>query len=237
MSASCAYEGWVRHRRFEPIRHELRMRLFMLYLDLAELPELFDAYRIASARGRALAELRRSDHLGDPSRPLTDEVRALVASHMGEAPAGPIRMLTNMRYLGHGFNPVSFYYCFERSSERVEAIVAEVTNTPWRERHAYVLTPDAGRRDAVLRGRVAKEFHVSPFMGMNHVYAWRMTEPGSQLIAHVESERDRRVVFDATLSLERRPLSPASLCRLLARHPLLTARIVGLIYAHGLRPE
>ena len=177
-SHSCAYRGWVRHRRFGSPSHELRMELFMLYLDLDELPELFDRYLIASARGRAIAEFRRSDHLGDPARPLADTVRDLVAARTGRSlPPGPVRVLTNLRYFGHCFNPVSFYYCFERSGERVETIVAEVTNTPWGERHAYVLSNERPG-SSNMRGRFAKEFHVSPFMGMDHTYAWRMTTPG-----------------------------------------------------------
>jgi len=236
MAASCVYEGWVRHRRLGAIAHELRAKLVMLYLDLGELPELFDSFVLASARGRALAEFRRSDHLGDPHRPLDEEIRELVAARTGERPAGPIRLLTNLRYLGHCFNPVSFYYCFDEGGSRVQTIVAEVTNTPWGERHAYVLSPPEGRPGAsVMRGRFEKDFHVSPFMGMDHTYAWRMTEPGERLIVHIESERDERIVFDATLSLSRRELTPARLRFLLARHPLLTLRIVVQIYANGLR--
>jgi len=232
-ASSCLYRGWVRHRRYGPVPHQLRTTLFMLYLDLDELPALFDHYRIASARGRALAEFRRSDHLGDPSRPLAEEIRALVAARTGARPAGPIRLLTNLRYLGHCFNPVSFYYCYEAGAQRVQAIVAEVTNTPWGERHAYVLANDrpAG---SIMRGRFEKEFHVSPFMGMDHSYSWRLTPPGERLIAHIESERDAAVVFDATLSLRQRRLTPRALAALLARYPLLTLRTVRQIYANGL---
>jgi uncharacterized protein len=236
MEASCVYEGWVRHRRLGAVAHELKAKLFMLYLDLDELPELFDSYRVASARSRAIAEFRRADHLGDPARPLADEVRELVSARTGTAPAGPIRLLTNLRYLGHGFNPVSFYYCFDPSGSRVATIVAEVTNTPWGESHAYVLSPQEGRPEAsIMCGRFEKEFHVSPFMGMDHTYAWRMTEPADGLIVHIDSERDDQVVFDATLSLRRSELTPARLRRLLVRHPLLTLRIVRQIYANGLR--
>jgi DUF1365 family protein len=231
---SCLYRGWVRHRRYGEVRHELRTTLFMLYLDLDELPELFDSYRIASARGRALAEFRRSDHIGDPARPLAEEIRALVAARTGAATAGPIRLLTNLRYLGHCFNPVSFYYCFEPCGVQVRTIVAEVSNTPWGERHAYVL-PNDRPADSIMRGRFAKEFHVSPFMGMDHNYSWRLTPPGQRLIAHIESERDGAVAFDATLSLQRLGLTQKSLGRLLARYPLLTLRIVRQIYGHGLR--
>jgi DUF1365 family protein len=154
MSASCVYEGWVRHRRYGSVAHELRTKLFMLYLDLDELPALFDSYRLASGRGRALAEFRRADYLGDPRRPLATEVRELVAARTGRRPTGPIRLLTNLRYFGHCFNPVSFYYCFDASGNRVETIVAEVTNTPWGERHAYVLSPARQREAAsIMCGR------------------------------------------------------------------------------------
>ena len=185
---SCLYDGWVRHRRFMGVEHELRTHYFTAYLDLDELPELFDHSRLWSARGRAIAVFRREDHLGDSPRSLADEVRQLVGARSGRAPAGPIRLLTNLRYFGHCFNPVSFYYCFAADGERVEAVVAEVTNTPWGERHAYVLEPAADRPPgAVLRGHFAKEFHVSPFMGMDHTYSWSMTEPGEQLVVHIES--------------------------------------------------
>jgi DUF1365 family protein len=233
--ASCAYEGWVRHRRFEPVTHELRMRLFMLYLDLGELPALFDGWRIASARGRALAEFRRSDHLGDPGVPLDDAVRELVAARTGAAPQGPVRMLANLRYLGHGFNPVCFHYCFDHDGGEVQAVVAEVTNTPWRERHPYVLLPDPPRTPgSIMRGRFEKTFHVSPFMGMDHCYAWRLTEPGERLIAQIDSLRDGRRAFDATLSLRRRELTPAALGGMLARYPLLTLQSLVRIYLNGL---
>ena len=187
--ASCLYEGRLRHRRYLGVVNELQTSFFTTYLDLDELPELFDDSRLWSARARAIVAWRRDDHLGDPERPLADEIRALVAARTGQPCDGPVRLLTNLRYFGHCFNPVSFYYCFEPSGERVTAIVAEVTNTPWGERHAYVLEPQPDRpTGAILRGRFAKEFHVSPFMGMDHTYSWRMTEPGERLIVHIESE-------------------------------------------------
>jgi DUF1365 family protein len=245
---SCLYDGWVRHRRFIGVEHELRTHFFTAYLDLDELPELFDHSRLWSARGRAIAAFRREDHFGDPARPLAEEVRRLVAARSGAAPTGPIRLLTNLRYFGHCFNPVSFYYCFAADGERVETVVAEVTNTPWGERHAYVLEPAADRpAGAVLRGRFAKEFHVSPFMGMDHTYTWAMTEPAEQLVVHIESAFTGapedpqtggpagRLAFDATLSLRRRELSAATMLRLLARHPMITLRSQRQIYTHGLR--
>ena len=190
------------------------------------------ACRCWSTRRPALARFRRTDHLGDPAEPLERSVRTLVADRTGNRPDGPIRLLTNLRYLGHCFNPVSFYYCFSADGDRVVAVVAEVTNTPWGERHAYVMAADPDQPSGgVLHGRMAKEFHVSPFMGMDHTYDWRLTAPGEQLIVHIDSERSGAHAFDATLSLERRPIAAG----LLVRHPAMTLRVVAQIYIHALR--
>jgi DUF1365 family protein len=232
MPASCAYEGWVRHRRHGQPDHELRHPLFMVYLDLAELDTVFDRMPLWSTSRPALARFRRTDHLGDPAEPLDQSVRKLVAERTGTRPEGPIRLLTNLRYAGHCFNPVSFYYCFAADGQRLQAVVAEVTNTPWGERHAYVVEADPdGSAGAIVKGRVPKEFHVSPFMGMDHTYDWRVTHPAQELIVHIDSSHDGAIVFDATLSLHRRPITT----RLLVRHPAITLRVLAQIYIHALR--
>ena len=204
MTASALYEGWVRHRRHEPVAHEFRYRLFMSYLDLDELPELLDGVPLWSARRPAPAWFRRADYLD--------------VDH-----EGPVRVLTHVRTFGHLFNPVSLYYCFDRGGDRVEKVLAEVTNTPWGERHTYTLDG----LDAVI----GKRFHVSPFLGMDAEYRIRMTLPGKQLRVHMESRRDGAVDFDATLALHRRELSPWPL----ARYPFMTARVIAAIYAQALR--
>jgi uncharacterized protein len=211
----------------------------MVYLDLDELPEVFDGHLLWSARGPALAWLRRTDHLGDPRVPLKDAVRELVCERTGTRPTGPIRLLTHLRYFGHCFNPVSFYYCFDPSGTNVEAVVADVTNTPWGERHAYVMgvekIADHGTV-AVMRQQLDKQLHVSPFMGMDNVYDWRLTVPSEQLIVNIESHRrdDGESLFDATLALHRRELTAGSLRRALIRYPFMTVRVVGSIYGHAL---
>jgi len=149
-----------------------------------------------------------------------------------EQRSADIRLLTMPRSLGVGFNPVSFYYCFDAGGALTH-VVAEVTNTPWGERHAYVL---AGDRDGrALQGGLQKAFHVSPFMGMDHRYRWRVVEPGRELLVHIEAERAGRRAFDATLTLRRRALDAHALNRLLWRYP--AAPLVGQarIYAHALR--
>jgi uncharacterized protein len=243
--ASCFYEGSVRHRRHGVLRDALHHRLCMAYLDLDELPELFDGYALWSARRPALAWFRRSDYLGDPQTPLRPAVEQLVRERTGISLDGPIRLLTHMRYFGHCFNPVSFYYCFDAAGQRVRAVVAEVTNTPWGERHAYVLPVDEHRERGpratgqMIRGEFAKALHVSPLLGMDCTYDWRLTEPGESLSVHIESRHNSgplggERMFDATLSLRRRSIDARELRRVLARHPLPTVRLTARIYAHAL---
>ena len=227
MTASCVYEGTVRHRRHEPVQHELCHRLALMYLDLDEVPSLFDGRLLWSARRPALAWLRRADFLGPHDVPLDVAVRDLVEERMGVRPDGPVRMLAHLRYLGHNFNPVTFYYCFAADGSRVCWVVAEVTNTPWGERHAYVLDPSAGGTE--------KAFHVSPFMGMDHEYRWRVLDPGAKLILHIDSLREGRRAFDATLTLRRRALDRRSLRRVLWRYPAATMALTGRIYLHAVR--
>jgi uncharacterized protein len=227
VSHSALYEGHIRHRRFAVRDHEFRYRIAMAYVDLDELPSLLGGR--LTRRRPGLVRFRRRDYLGDPRAPLDAAVRRLVGERLGEAPQGPIRLLTHLRTFGHCFNPVSFYYCFAPDGERLEAIVAEVTNTPWGERHAYVLK--AG--DPIPQGGFDKALHVSPFMPMDQRYTWRAPAPGSTLSVQIESHEDGRRAFDATLGLERRPLTRRSLARTTARHPAATLRMLALIYGHA----
>ncbi len=236
---SCLYEGTVRHRRRGSPQDEFRHRLFMMCLDLDELPGLFEGHLLWSARHPALAWFRRSDYLGDPGSPLADAVRALVQERTGVRPSGPIRLLTHMRYFGHTFNPVSFYYCYDADGRHVRAVVAEVTNTPWGERHSYVLDvhgPTDHGTATLMEGQFQKEIHVSPLMGMDHVYNWRLTEPSERLAVHIESMQPTgECIFDATLALSRREINGRELARALTLYPLLTLRILARIYGHALR--
>jgi len=237
VSASAAYEGWVRHRRFEPVEHEFRYPLFLMYLDLAELPQVLDPYPFVSARRRALARFRRRDFMGDPAQPHDQCARETVAAVTGERPTGPVRLLAGLRCFGHSFNPVSFYYCFDEGGQRVDAVVADVRNIPWGERHPYVLAR-RGRRGTVLGEELDKSFHVSPLMGMDQTYSFRASEPGESIAVHIESRPragEGGKSFDATLNLRRRELSRSTLTRLLARYPAMSLQVVAKIYAQSLR--
>lgn len=235
---SAVYEGSVRHRRREPGRC-FTFPLFMVYLDLSEIDRVLSMSRLWGRSRLCPARFRRDDYLSPHDVPLDEAVRGRVHASLGRRPNGPIRMLTHLRHFGYIFNPATFYYCFD-DSERVTAIVSEITNTPWRERHAYVLDverlrPSAGLRP--MRWRFGKEFHVSPFLPLDLEYDWTFTRPAESLLVHM-NVRDRgpraRRVFDATLRMDRRALTPGRMRSLLVRYPFMTAQVIAKIHAEAL---
>lgn len=230
---SALFEGVVRHRRFAPRRHRLAYPLFMLYADLDELDGLFAGSWLASTRRPAPLRLRREDHFGPSDRPWAEVVRDAVAERLGRRPRGAVRLLTNPRTLGFRMNPVSLFYLFDDEGA-LDAVLAEVTNTPWDERHLYAV--DARRRRGrAVEAELAKAFHVSPFLPMDTTYRWRLTDPGERLAVHMETFRAGEKLLDATLRLERRPLDPSNLRRALFRHPAMTMRVWLWIYLHAAR--
>ena len=235
---SCIYQGLVRHRRFSPAENHFCYRVFQMYLDLAELPELFDQFTLWSARGPAVAWFKREDHLGNPQDSLEVSVRDEVERQTGQRPCGPIRLLTNLRYFGYVINPVSYFYCFDMKGQHVEFVLAEVNNTPWGERHCYVLQqpvrPATGSPQSIW---MQKDFHVSPFLKMNMQYRWHLTSPSQRLFIHIENHSPDKVgpVFDVTLRLQRREITTASMATLLVRHPCITLKVACAIYWQALK--
>ncbi|KAA2286173.1 DUF1365 domain-containing protein [Arenimonas fontis] len=234
---SAIYEGRLRHRRHLPRAHAFEYRVAQLYLDLDELGHVFDRRWLWSLERPNLAQFRRRDYLAPHDLPLAEAVRRRVHAATGERSAGPIRLLTHLRYFGYVFNPVSFYYCFDESGTQLRHLLAEITNTPWKERHAYVLPVAAAEADRSggYRWRFDKDFHVSPFVAMQRRYAWRFGFPGERLGVHMEVFDGERCEFDASLALARRPLDGPGLARVLVRYPLMTTRIIAAIHWQALR--
>ncbi len=231
MTGSALYEGWVAHRRLAPVEHGFRYRIAIPLLDLDELPAVLDRHPLWSARRPALVRWRREDFLGDPQLPLADAARRLVRERTGAAPGGPVRLLAGLRFAGHSFNPVSLIY-LHGGDGSVEAVIAEVTNTPWGERHAYVLAAD---EDGVVRTTVAKRLHVSPFMGVEQSYRIVAGEPGERLVLRIENSDGGRPVHHAAMSLERTELTRASMSRAIAAYPAAGLVTLARIYGHAAR--
>ena len=232
---SAIFEGKLRHRRFAAPSRSFSYSLYMVYLDLGELETIFAGRWLWSTGAPNVAWFRRDDHYGDPKLPLDSSIRDLVAARTGTRPSGPIRLLTHLRYLGHCFNPVSFYYCFAADGRTVETVVAEVSNTPWKERHMYVLPWRGDEGDFDFK----KAFHVSPFLDMEMDYHWRFGAPpvheGNLLWVRMENLKQGACVFNATLTLQRRTITGPELARALVRRPAMTVAVVAAIYWQALR--
>lgn len=225
---SALYRGQVRHTRYKPRRHAFRYRLFQVYLDLDELPQVLDRLWFCSSRRPAPVRFRRADHLGPATLPLKEAVRRKVVELGGEAPQGRICLLTHLRYFGFGFNPVSFYFCHDRDG-RPQCVLAEVNNTPWGEQHCYLVPLDERRPEN------SKEFHVSPFMDLDMRYRWAIGSPGERLTVHIENLQAGERLFDAALVLRREPFNGRNLARMMLVFPFMTVKVIAAIYFEALR--
>ena len=231
---SAIYRGRLRHRRFRPRERTFSYHLDLLALDLDDLPELFDRLPLVSARRPAPWRFRRADYHGDPGHDLRDAVRNSIAAELGSAPQGSILLCTQIRAFGFVFNPVSFYFAQDRDG-RPAAVLAEITNTPWLERHHYVLGAGHRHADGSFRSCFRKDFHVSPFMPMEQDYTWRIGTPGEDFVVSMRNTEAGERVFAADMRLERRPFGPGELARLLLRRPWWSAGAALGIYYQALR--
>jgi DUF1365 family protein len=221
------YEGRVVHHRHTPVEHRFTYRIAMVLLDLAEVDAVCRLHPLWSNEGRNAVSFRRRDYLGDPGVPLDDAVRDLVEERTGTRPDGPISVLTQLRTWGWLFNPITTYYCYDASGTTVTTTVVEVTNTPWHERTAYVLTGTGTHRRA-------KGMHVSPFLPMDLTHRFDVGTPGERLTLAVDDYDGDDRVFSASMALTRRPAGRAAQGRLLWRFPLMTLRVSLGIYRQAL---
>lgn len=213
----------------------------MMFLDLDELPTLFGKNTFWSLEKPNIASFKRADYYGDATKPLKDEIHTLVHAATGQYPRGAICLLTNMRYFGLCFNPVTFYYCFEADGKTLQAIVTHITNTPWGEDYAYVHDYSGDQKviketnnGKITAFKLDKKFHVSPFMPMDIDYDWAFKLEANQLLVHMKNYKENVQLFNATLALERHEISPVALNRVLFLYPFMTLKVVLGIYYNAL---
>ena len=222
--AVAIYEGTVRHRRFAPTLREFAPKLFLAYLDVDALPGSLDHLPLWSARRSAPVRFRSRDFLDGTDRPLAAAVRDLVQARLGRRPTGPVHLLAQLRTCGWLFNPLAVYYCWTPDGRALDAIVLEVTNTPWGQRHWYVLDAHGNPNTTTT----AKAMHVSPFLPMDVDYRITWNTPGTELNLRIEVERrsHARLRCRALVAPHDRHPSRAR-SPLLARYPMLPLRVVG----------
>jgi DUF1365 family protein len=229
---SCLYRGTVMHHRLKPVRHRFSYQVFSLYLDLDELDRIDRHCRLLAIDRPGLLSFRYRDHGARDGTPLRPWVEAELAAAGIALDRPRIMLLSFPRLFGYVFNPISVYYCFERATDRLAAIVHEVKNTFGGQR-AYVL-PVHGA-GAAVRQRCAKDFHVSPFIAMEMTYRFKLRAPDARLFFAIhEADRDGPLLV-ATHTGERLPLSDHSLATLLAGNLFMTFKVTAGIHWEALR--
>ena len=208
----------------------------MVYVDISKVSKILKRSILWNVNKPALVSFYRKDYHGNPSIPLDEAVRNTIYEKTGKKIGGPIRILTHLRYFGFCFNPVSFYYCFNSSDSKLEMIMAEVTNTPWNERYSYIIDKkmlNGSKKNLVAE--LEKKLHVSPFWGMDHQYEWLFSEPDESLLVNMKNFKSDIKVFDATLTMKRKPLTIKNLLIYVLRFPFMTLRVVYRIHWQALK--
>jgi|TARA_B110000467_G_C18196453_1_gene409228 DUF1365 family protein len=224
------YSGEVKHRRYTPFKREFSYPVFMLYLDINDLNNVMDKSIFWNVNKAAMVSFNRLDYHNAKTESLDQAVRDTVQKKVGNRPSGKIRMLAHLRYFGYCFNPVTFYYCFNREDDQVEFILAEVTNTPWKERFSYVLKASGNNKEKKIKSTMKKELHVSPFWDMDHMYDWSFSRPEDKLGVYMKNFKDGQKVFDATLNMKRLILNRNSLLASIFKFPFITIKVVFWIH-------
>lgn len=238
--SSCLYTGQVVHRRFRPRTHRLRFRAFWMLLDLSDLDSLPSKLGFFSRNRFNLASFHDSDHGDGSDLPLVKQAQALLRQAGCQADQIAIKLLCMPRILGYGFNPLSVYFC-ARQDGSLEAIIYEVHNT-FGERHSYVIPvrPSVQGHDAdgvtdIVRQHCPKGFYVSPFLGMDMSYDFRVRPPAAQVEVSIHGKEDDKTLIAASLSGQRHELTDGMLIKALVSHPLLTLKVIVGIHWHALR--
>ncbi|MBH30399.1 MAG: DUF1365 domain-containing protein [Candidatus Marinimicrobia bacterium] len=228
---SAIYTGNIFHQRFQPIEHHFNYKIFMAYIDLDEIDSLMPRSFFWGVNRPALISFFSKDYLSEGKLDLRSAVKNLVLERTGKDVQGPVRLLTHLRYFGYCFNPVSFYYCFDKAGEEVETIIAEVTNTPWKERHSYVIQTKNGRnKQNGIEDHQSKKLHVSPFFQMDHQYRFLFSDPREHLSVEIENFKNRKKIHEALLNLRKLEFNKAQLIKTVGQFPFITFRVVSAIH-------
>jgi len=229
------YWGTISHHRHTPFDRLFKYPIFMAYIDISTIESAMKPSLLWNVNKLAIVSYKRKDYHGNPSIGLDSAVRKTLLEKTSKQFKGPIRLLTHLRYFGHCFNPVSFYYCFDEKDSKVEAIMAEVTNTPWKERHSYIIHEPAPS-DSPMRFTASpkKQFHVSPFWGMDHDYEWFFSNPEEVINVTMKNYKDGKKLFNVALNLKRRPFNSKGLLKAVLRFPFATLMVVYRIHWQAL---
>lgn len=218
---SAIYKGNVFHSRFVPKKHAFTYQIFLLWINLDEIEKLEAQVKGFSATRWAPIRFKRSDYLGNPAQPLKQTVLETMSDLASKTLKGKVFLLGQTRTFGMYFSPVNFYY-LQQEDGSFSHVLAEVSNTPWNDRHCYLV-------DLANQQDCDKVFHVSPFNPMDMQYKWKISQPEESLQLTLSCHKEVKH-FVASLNLSRIELNSKSLFSVLASIPSMTVKTIWGIY-------
>ena len=231
------YKGWVAHRRFSPKSHSFKYGMFLLAIDLDELPELTQIGPWFKSNKFAPLNLRCSDYLGHKVELTKHDVWLKIQSLGAKVELSRVMFIGQLRCFGLYFSPINTYYCFDHNDQLIY-LLAEVSNTPWNERHYYLIPlKDENNKNIGNELISEKVFHVSPFMDLNMQYQWVIKKPTDKLKLHIQNINSTtgEKLFDASLMMKRMDFTNKNLRHCLASIPIMTLKTLWGIYWQALR--
>ena len=235
MFENLIFTGVVRHRRFTPKKHLFFYKLFMFCFDIGDLPNSFKDIKQVSIERFNWFSFHRKNYLSHPEIPLDEYARQLIVAKFNTYPKGKIYLLTHLSCLGYCFNPISLYFIFDETNQQLDYLILEVTNTPWGEKHNYVLERSGKPTKEVYHYRFQKELHVSPFMAMNYEYQFNLKLNKQKITVHMENRIDGKKDFDATLMLTASAQNATPITKGFRHYPLITYKVAAAIYWQALK--
>ncbi len=229
--------GTVMHHRNTPKVHHFTYDVFMPLLNLNQLPQTFAKQRFWSYRSRLnFAVFDEKHYFNQTRQPLSKQVTAFIKTETGHDFEGDIYLLTNLKYFGYQINPISLYYCYQhhQGAKQLAYVIAEVTNTPWGERHLYLLTPSNSNKQP-LSATKNKQLHVSPFMEMALTYEFTFNDPSDELNFGIKLYQEDQLIFFAELDLTHVPMTAKALDRFILKYPWMTFKVLYGIYWQALK--
>ncbi len=225
---SCLYECTVMHRRLSPKHHEFVYRIFLFALDLEELPQLASRVPIFSHNNPGLYNFRDDDHFQITAGSARENAEAFLASHGIAEKPGRILLLTNARFLGYTFNPISIWFCY-RADGSPFAAIAEVGNT-FKELKPFLVP----FQDGTFHLRTPKHFYVSPFSDLDLEFNFRFEPPGGRLGVYIDDYQGADKTLITSLTGKRAELTTANLVVFTIKYPFITLKTIGLIHWQAL---
>ncbi|MCE1190191.1 MAG: DUF1365 domain-containing protein [Ignavibacteria bacterium] len=220
------------HKRLVFKKNHFNYRYFMFYIDLDEAVELHNKHRFFSVNKWNLFSLRDRDHMIFDAPGIKSNIIKYLNANGISTGDMKVHLLTNTAVLGYNFNPVSFYFCFDKQGKPV-CVVPEVGNT-FGELKPY-LVGNENLQENTFSKRVKKEFYVSPFIAHDTFFDFNINVPGKKLSIHIDDYKDDEKIFMSHLSGVRMPLSDALLLKYALRYPLVTLKIIALIHYQALK--